>query len=133
MKTNGTVAIYYDPENKQIDHLWIASKTECVDEEVIGYLVIEQPWYSSEDDWIYWLYYNEYYGEMNRLERTMIVPSTLRPYTQTEEIKQNLKHFNVDLKKDMYVFEDEEPQDNLVAFIECQTELPKGLWGCDEK
>lgn len=127
MKTNGTVELYYDKDNKPIEYQYIAKGKED-EEEYVGYLVIEKPYYSFEDQWIYWLYTNISYNEDNHLERTEVDPSTLRLYTQTEEIKQYLKHFNVNLKKRMYLFEDEEPEDNLVAFIECQTELPKGLW-----
>lgn len=130
MKTNGTVEMYYDPDNKQIDYQYIALPYHPDDNkgEVVGYLVIEKPYYSAETDWVYWLYYNKYYNEDNVIEKVLIDPATLRPYTQTEEIKQNLKHFNVMLKKRFYLFSEEEPKDNLVAFIECQTELPEELW-----
>lgn len=131
MRSNGTIELYYDPDNKQINHLFIAEVEGCSDapkKEVVGYLVVEEPWYASENQYIYWLYYTRYYGEHHKLERELIKPETLRPYTQTEEIKKYLKYLNVSLKKDMYVFENEEPEDNLVAFIECGEDLPKGLW-----
>lgn len=127
MLSNGTMELYYDPDNKQIEYQYIAKGKED-EEEYVGYLVIEKPYYSPQSRWIYWLYTNISYNEDNHLERTEVDPSTLRPYTQTEEIKQYLKEFNVSLKKDIYLFEDDESKDNLVAFIECQTELPKGLW-----
>lgn len=129
MKTNGTVELYYDPDNKQIDYQYIALPYHPDDDkgEVVGYLVIEKPYYSAEIDWVYWIYYNKYYNEDNVIEKVLIDPATLRPYTQTESIKETLKNFNVSLKKRFYLFPDEEPEDNLVAFIECQTELPN-LW-----
>lgn len=50
--------IIFDKNNKQQNYQSIARNMDG--ELVIGWIVIEQPWYSPETNWTYWMYSNEY-------------------------------------------------------------------------
>ena len=48
-----------DKTNSAKNYKYIATEIDT-DEEVIGNIVVEQPWYTSQDQWTYWMYTNEY-------------------------------------------------------------------------
>ena len=97
-----TSVIYFDKENKQEEYKYIAR--DMNGKLVIGWIVIEQPWYSPSSSWIYWMYRNKYgpgfCGGASDLgfERIKVDPNTIKPFNQIEEIKYDLENgFNVEL------------------------------------
>ncbi len=125
--------LYFDKENKQQEYQFIARDMEG--KLKIGWIVVEQPWYSRESDWTYWLYSNKYGagfcgGASNLgLERTIIDPETIKPYNQIEQIKYDLEiGMTVRLDKKFYVFDDEAPDDNTLAIIHNENGIPYELW-----
>lgn len=125
--------LYFDKENKQQEYQFIARDMEG--KLKIGWIVVEQPWYSRESDWTYWLYSNKYGAGFCGgasdlgLERTIIDPETIKPYNQIEQIKYDLEiGMTVRLDKKFYVFDDEAPDDNTLAIIHNENEIPYELW-----
>lgn len=98
-----TSVIYFDKENKQEEYKYIAR--DMNGKLVIGWIVIEQPWYSPSNSWTYWMYRNKYgpggfCGGASDLgfERIKVDPNTIKPFNQIEEIKYDLENgFNVEL------------------------------------
>lgn len=97
-----TSVIYLDKENKQKDYQYIAR--DMSGKLVIGWIVIEKPWYSPTESWTYWMYRNRYgpgfCGGASDLgfERIKVDPNTIKPFNQIEEIKYDLENgFNVEL------------------------------------
>lgn len=125
--------LYFDKENKQQEYQFIARDMEG--KLKIGWIVVEQPWYSRESDWTYWLYSNKYGAGFCGgasdlgLERTIIDSETIKPYNQIEQIKYDLEiGMTVRLDKKFYVFDDEAPDDNTLAIIHNENEIPYELW-----
>lgn len=124
--------LYFDKENKQKDYQYIAR--DMNGKLVIGWIVVEQPWYSRSSDWTYWMYSNKYgngfCGGASNLgfERVIVDPATIKPYNQIEQIKYDLEiGMTVQLEKKMYLFGDE-PDDNILAIIHNEDEIPYELW-----
>ena len=98
-----TSVIYFDKENKQEEYKYIAR--DMNGKLVIGWIVIEKPWYSPQKSWTYWMYRNKYgpggfCGGASDLgfERIKVDPNTIKPFNQIEEIKYDLENgFNVEL------------------------------------
>lgn len=125
--------LYFDKENKQQEYQFIARDMDG--KLRIGWIVVEQPWYSSKSAWTYWLYSNKY-GDGGfcggasdlGLERTIVDPETIKPYNQIEQIKYDLEiGMTVRLDKKMYPFGDA-PDDNILATIHNVNEIPYELW-----
>lgn len=120
-----TSVLRFDKENKQEDYKFIAR--DMNGELVIGWIVVEQPWYSSESAWTYWMYSNKYgNGGMCGgctdlgLERVEVNPETIKPFNQIENIKYFLEcGFIVELK---------DKEDNIVASINYVDKIPYELW-----
>ena len=117
--------LYYDKENKQKDYQFVARDTNG--KLVIGWIVVEKPWYSPKSAWTYWMYSNKYgSGGMCGgasdlgLERTKVNPETIKPFNQIEEIKYDLEHgFIVELR-------DEE--NKAMTRINYADKIPYELW-----
>lgn len=126
--------IIFDKNNKQQDYQSIARNMNG--ELVIGWIVVEQPWYSPETNWTYWMYYNEYSpgglcgGATDLgLARCIVDKNTIKPFTQIEQIKYHLEiGLTVKLDKKFILFKDEEDDDNTLAIIEKEEDIPYELW-----
>lgn len=126
--------IIFDKDNKQQDYQSIARNMDG--ELVIGWIVVEEPWYSPETDWTYWMYFNEY-GQGGfcggatdlGLSRCMVDRDTIKPFTQIEKIKYDLEiGFTVRLDKKLICFNDEKNENNTLAVIEKEEDIPYELW-----
>lgn len=125
--------LYFDKENKQQEYQFVARDMDG--KLRIGWIVVEQPWYSPKSAWTYWLYSNKYgaggfCGGASDLglERTIVDPETIKPYNQIEQIKYDLEiGMTVRLDKKMYPFGDA-PDDNTLATIHNVNEIPYELW-----
>lgn len=123
----------FDKTNKQKDYQFIAKDFE--DKSIIGWIVVEKPWYSPESNWTYWMYSNRYgngiCGGASDLgfERVPINPDTIKPYNQIEQIKYDLEcGMDVKLEKKFYPFDEDAPEDNILAIIHNVNEIPYELW-----
>lgn len=129
-----TSVITFDKENKQDNYRFIAR--DMSGKLVIGWIVVEKPWYSPESAWTYWMYFNEYGGcgicggaSDLGLKRTQVNPETIKPYNQIEKIKYDLENgFKIKLLNKYYFNKDEEPDDNVLAIINNTDEIPYELW-----
>lgn len=128
-----TSVLIFDKENSQNDYEFIAR--DMNGKLVIGWIVIEQPWYSNKSEWTYWMYSNKYgsggfCGGASDLglERTAVNPDTIKPFNQIEKIKYDLENgMKVRLDRKFYLF-DEAPDDNTLAIINNINEIPYELW-----
>lgn len=123
----------FDKTNKQEDYQFIAKDLEG--KFVIGWIVVEKPWYSPESNWTYWMYSNRYGNGIcggasdPGFERVQINPDTIRPYNQIEQIKYDLEcEMDVKLEKKFYLFDEDVPEDNTLAIIHNVNEIPYELW-----
>lgn len=124
--------IEFDKYNAQDDFQYMAASVETGKYE-IGYIVIDKPWYSNKRDWTYYIFKNKY-GEGGfcgdaidlGLIKIMVDPDTIEPFTQIANIKYNQSN-GIDsvLVKD---FMGDESEDNVVAFIGAQDNIPIELW-----
>ena len=85
--------VVFDQYNKQKNYQSIARNLSG--ELVVGWVVVEQPWYSEPT---YWMYSNEYRsggpcgGAIDLgLTRCEVYENTIKPFTQIEEIKYDLE------------------------------------------
>jgi hypothetical protein len=124
--------LVFDPDNKQKDFQFIAK--DMSGKFRVGWIVVEKPWYSSSDQWTYWMYHNKYGnggwcgGAVNLgLDRFMIDPDTIKPYNQINEIKMDLERgLGIKLFRKPYALDDSE--DNLIVRIEKEEDIPFFLW-----
>lgn len=119
--------IVFDKYNKQKNYQSIARN--LFGELVIGWIVIERPWHSTETDWTYWMYSNEYQpvgtcgGAINLgLTRREVYKNTIKPFTQIEEIKYNLECGMV-VKLVENIFDS-----NPLAIIKKEEDIPYDYW-----
>ena len=124
--SKATSVMVFDKQNKQDEYRYIAR--DLKGKLVIGWIVVEQPWYSSKSDWTYWMYSNKYGGggicggctDLG-LERVQVRPETIKPFNQIEHIKYDLEHdFDVKLEDKF--------QGNTLAIIHREDEIPYELW-----
>lgn len=123
--------IIYEKENKQKDYKFIAK--DMNGKWVIGWVVIEQPWYSQENDWTYYIVRNQYgrgiCGGASDLglEKIIVDKNTIMPFTQKAEIQYDLDNgMTVRVDRKFYCFDEDAPKDNVLALIrpgECIPEL----------
>lgn len=123
----------FDESNNQIDYQFIAKTYDG--KSVVGYIVIEKPWYSNQSDWTYWMYINQYgkgiCGGASDLGLTkvMVNPPTIRPYNQIEKIKYLLNNgISVELVRELIVFDDESGLDNSIMIIDNIDDIPYEMW-----
>ena len=136
-KMCATSVIYFDKENKQEEYKYIAR--DMNGKLVIGWIVIEQPWYSPSSSWTYWMYRNKYgpggfCGGASDLgfERIKVDPNTINPFNQIEEIKYDLENgFNVELIQKIPYQEDDKTigYSEVKLIIHNEDEIPYYLWG----
>lgn len=132
-KTRGTSVVIFDKDNQQQDYQYMAK--DLNGKYVIGYVLVEKQWYSSEDQWIYYIVSNEYNGrgicggtEWSGFNKVIVDKNTIEPYTQLAEVKYDLSiGSRVRIDKKFYFFDDEAPDDNVMAIIEPGGEIPD-LW-----
>ena len=128
-----TEIIIYDKENKQEDYQYMAKNMHG--EWVIGWIVIEKPWYSNPEDWTYYIVRNAYgaggiCGGCSDLglEKIIIDKSTIIPYTQKAHVQFELdKGMRVRLDKAFYANIKDAPEDNTIAIISPGDTIPD-LW-----
>ena len=120
----------FDPKNEQKNYQYIAENMSG--ELVIGYIVVDKPWYSNESDWTYYIVSNEYGGGCIcggavdlGLKKEIVNPDTIAPYNQIGEIKWNQNHkFDTKLVKKLDLFGQEEE----IAYIKSSDNIPYELW-----
>lgn len=121
----------FDPDNKQKDFQFIAK--DLNGNLRVGWIVIERTWYSSSNNWTYWMYQNKYVGggfcggavDLG-LERFMVDPDTIRPYNQINEIKMDLEQgMGIKLQRKFMI---DDTEDNTIAIIEKKEDIPYALW-----
>lgn len=122
----------FDRDNTQDNYNYMAKSIEN-DKYVVGYIVIDKPWYSSEKDWTYYIVNNEYGsgycgGAINLgLKGTIVERNTIEPYTQTAHIKYN-QAIGIDTKlihEFDFINPDNEKQ---IIYIKPDDEIPYELW-----
>ena len=86
--------ITFDKDNKQKDYKYMAK--DMNGEYVIGFLWIDKPWYTMEDQWTYYIRIQEYHNkgicggaESSGFKDIIVDSNTIEPYTQIAEIKYN--------------------------------------------
>lgn len=128
-----TDIVVFDKDNKQDEYQFMARSVET-GKLVIGWIVIEQPWYSHPRNWSHYIYRNDYGGSGFcggasdlGLKRENVDPETIEVYNQTSAIKYNQEiGFNTKLIKEFDTFDD--IKDNVVCIICPDDEIPYGLW-----
>ena len=116
--------IIFDKENKVQDFLSIAKDIDNND--VIGWIVIERPWYSHEDQWKYWIYFTNSCKGGDNLDRCLVKKETIKPFTQIEEIKHLLDNGLIVILTKEFLYE--ERKENILAIITNKNEIPYELW-----
>lgn len=122
----------FDHDNLQEEYKHMAK--DMYGEYVVGWIVIEQPWYSNEKDWIYYIVRNKYsgYGFCGGcsdlgLEKIIVDSSTIEPYTQIAKIKYNLsKNITTKLIKEFDFFNSDNEEQ--IALIKTENDIPYDLW-----
>lgn len=124
--------IKFKKSNPQEDYMYMAKDVNTGDYH-IGYIVVDKPWYSSEDSWIYYIVKNQY-GEWGvcggatdlGFEKYIVDRTTIEPFTQIAQIK-----FNQSRGLDSVLvknFLEKDDENNRVAFIGANSTIPLELW-----
>lgn len=102
----------------------------------IGYLLVNEPWYSRKEEWTYYIVRNKYgrgyCGGASDcgFESFIVDPDSIVPYTQTAHIKYN-QSIGVDtvLAKDTWKYTMDISDESLVvAYVRVNDEIPLNLW-----
>lgn len=124
--------IQFDINNEQDDYKYMAKSIES-NKYVIGYIVIDKPWYSNEKDWTYYIVSNEYGGGYCGgatdlgLKGTIVDRSTIEQYTQIAHVKYN-QSIGIDSKlihEFDFINPDNEKQ---IVYIKSDDKIPYELW-----
>lgn len=123
----------FDQKNTQEQYGYMAKRTDN-GEYIVGNIVVRQPWYSCENLWVYYIYFNKYDGAglnggvaVDELARVEVDRNTVEPFTQIANIK--LEHESgrdVILVKD---YDKEDSEENIVCRINVGDKIPIELWG----
>ncbi|MDE5758578.1 MAG: hypothetical protein K2H85_08190, partial [Allobaculum sp.] len=92
-----------------------------------------KPWYSCEDSWTYYIYYNSYHGAglnggvaVDELAMVEVDKDTIETFTQIAAIKaEQSKGYDVLIVKDINKEDDE---NNIICRINADDEIPFDLW-----
>lgn len=130
----GTNVIQFDKENKQIEYKHMARSIE-IGKLIIGWVVIEKPWYSSPSAWTYYIYSNEYVsggfcgGASDLgLKREVVDPDTVEIYNQIANVKWNKEYdLSTRLVEGLNSFGGQ--SNNIIATINPKDKIPYKLWG----
>ena len=125
--------LVFDKDNEQNDYQYMARS--CGNNElVIGYIIVEKPWYSSESEWKYYIVRNEYSsggmcGGASDLgfKKILIDETTIEIYNQTAEIKWNKEHNIITELVDKYAVFPEDSETR-IAYIDINDSIPYELW-----
>lgn len=123
--------VVYDKENKQKDYRYMAK--DMNGGYVIGYIAIDKPWYSNENEWKYYIIKNEYgsgfCGGASDLgfSKTLVDKETIIPFTQKAEVIYNLSvGIHTKIVKKFIAF-GYEPKDNVIRYVKTYEDM-NGLW-----
>jgi len=125
-----TLVLEYDKDNKQEDYTYMARSIKDNDY-VVGYIVIDKPWYSNPNDWIYYIVRNNYMpggfcGGVNEcgLEMIRVDKNTIEPFTQIANIKLSQIRGNYTKLES----KNENGDENVVAIISPYDDIPYELF-----
>ncbi|MGU8679022.1 hypothetical protein ACV3Q3_12760 [Clostridium perfringens] len=124
--------LIFDKENKQQDYRYMARDVDN-GKLIIGYIVIEKPWYSHKSMWKYYIVKNEYVsggfcgGASDLgLKKYLVDGETVEVFNQTAEIKYNQEHgFDTKLVDRHDVNSSKEKE---IAIIRVGDKIPYELW-----
>lgn len=102
-------------------------------EYIVGNIVVRKHWYSCENLWTYYIYYNNYDGSglnggvaVDELAIVEVDRNTVEPFTQIASIK--LEH---ESGRDVILVKDygkEDSEENIIFRINVGDEIPLELW-----
>lgn len=99
--------ITFDKDNKQKDYRYMAK--DMNGEYVVGFLWIDRPWYTMEDQWTYYIRIQEYHNkgicggaESSGFKDIIVDSNTIEPYTQIAEIKYNQSRGDTTVVEEFY-------------------------------
>lgn len=124
----GTHILEYDKDNKHIEYKYMAKCKERNDWH-IGWIVIEKPWYSPQDQWKYHIVHNDYKpggfcgGAIDLGLKTIEVRGdSIKEFNQVNQVKLEMEDGTLNVKLDNYPIKGES------YIIEAGSKVPYELW-----